>query len=208
MPDKLSNSQRKKNVGNAIKAQEARRQASIDACNARRAENKLIREERIREAEQARIHRSRNLNNRMVIIYAKIAGVIIILAIVDPSLMMSSYSFGMNHHIMYGDPKYRTLEMIASYNNKGMRSERKIDESYTVSTDDGVNFNVIGTDGNHVFSFTSSIDHPTLVGKSVSSVQFNQFWYDPSKCSSDHKTSQFYAELDRLIKADTDYHRS
>ena len=202
MPDKLSNSQRKKNVGNAGI------QASIDACKEKRADNRRKREERIRKAEQARIHRSRNLNNRMVIIYAKIAGVIVILAIVDPSLMMSSYSFGMNHHIMYGHPKYRTLEMIASYNNKGVRSERKIDESYTVSTDDGVNFNVIGTDGNHDFSFTSSIDHPTLVGKSVSGVQFDQFWYDPLKRLSDHKTAKFDAEFDGLIKADTDYHRS
>lgn len=208
MPDNFSNKRRKQIVGDSIKAQEARIQARIDACKEKRAENKLIREKLSREAEQARIHRSRNLNNRMVIIYAKIAGVIIIFAIVDPSLMMSSYSFGMNHHIMYGDPKYRTLEMIASYNNKGVRSEKKIDGSYTVSTDDGVNFNVIGTDGNHVFSFTSSIQYPTLVGKSVSGVQFDQFWYDPSKCSSDVESAKFDAELDRLIQADTDYHRS
>lgn len=203
-----SNRERKQIFGNAIKAQEARRQASIDACKEKRADNRRKHEERIREAEQARIHRSRNLNNMMVIIYFEFYDIIVILAIVDPSLMMSSYSFGMNHHIMYGHPKYKTLEMIVSYNNKGVRSEKKIDESYTVSTADGVNFNVFGTDGKLYFSFTSSIDHPTLVGKSVSGVQFDQFWYDPSKRSSDVETAKFDAELDGLIKEDPTYHRS
>jgi len=144
----------------------------------------------------------------MVIIYAEINGVIFILTIVDPSLIMSSYSYGMNHHTMYGHLKYKRLLMTSSYNNKGKLSKRSIDESYTVSTVDGVNFNVISTDGNLVFHFTSLIHHPTLVGKSVSGVQFDQFWYDPSKRSSDVETVKFHAELGKLIEADSNYHQS
>ena len=208
MSGRLSNKRKKEIIRNAIKANEARIRASIDACKAKRDANRTKREKCIKEAERARIHQSRNLNNNMVIIYFEFYDVIVILAIVDPSLMMSSYSFGMNHHIMYGHPKYRILEMIVSYNNKGVRSEKKIDESYTVSTADGVNFTVIGRDGNHVFSFTSLIHHPTLVGKSVSGVQFDQFWYDPSKRSSDRETAKFHAELGKLIEADSNYHQS
>lgn len=208
MSGRLSNIKRKEIIGNAIKANEACIQASIVACNAKRDANRTKRKNCIEEAERARIHQSRNLNNNMVIIYFEFYDVIVILAIVDPSLIMSSYSFGMNHHIMYGHPKYRILEMIVSYNNKGKLSKRSIDESYTVSTVDGVNFNVISTDGNLVFHFTSLIHHPTLVGKSVSGVQFDQFWYDPSKRSSDVETVKFHAELGKLIKAVPSYHRS
>ena len=204
----LTNSQRKKIIGDVIKAEEARIQASIDACKEKRKANRLKLEKRIREAEQARVCQSRDMNKKMVFVYAVIDGKIVILTIVDPSLMMSSYSSGMNHHIVYGNSEYRRLSTISSYNNKGKRSERRIDESYTVSTADSVNFNVFGTDGKLCFSFTSSIHYPTLVGKSVSGVQFDQFWYDPSKRSSDVETAKFDAELDGLIEEDPTYHRS
>jgi hypothetical protein len=208
MADKLSNSQRKKILGDRIKAEKARIQASIDACKKKRADNRRKHEELAEAQEKLRLQELANLNKKMVVIYAEIAGEIVILTIVDPSLMMSSYSSGMNHHIVYGNSEYRRLSTISSYNNKGKRSERRIDESYTVSTADGVNFNVFGTDGKPCFSFTSSIHYPTLAGKSVSGVQFDQFWYDPSKSSSDDKTAKFHAELDRLIKEEPTYHRS
>lgn len=203
MADKLSNRERKQIFGNAIKAKKACRQASIDACKEKRADNRRKHEELEEAQEKLRLQQLANLGKIMVVIYAEIAGVIVILTIVDPSLMMSSYSSGMKHHIVYGNSEYRRLSTKSSYNNKGKPSERRIDGSYTVYTKDGFNFNVFGTDGT-TFSFTSSIHYPTLVGESVSGVQFDQFWYDPSKRSSDVETAKFDAELDRLIKADAD----
>ena len=112
----------------------------------------------------------------MVIIFAEIDGQIVILAIVDPSLMKSSYSFGMKHHITYGSPDYEEIYMMASYSPRGKRSER-YHYSYTVSTADGVNFDIIDTDGTTRLSFETLIHYESLAGKSFSGVQFDQFWY-------------------------------
>lgn len=205
MSGRLSNSERKKNVGDAIKAHEARIRASIDACNARRADNRRKRRE-LREAqEQFRLQQLANLYKKMVFIYAEIDGEIVIFTIVDQSLMKSTYSVGMKHHITYGFPEYKQFFMKASYSLKGKRLETECPYTYTVSTADGFNFDVKDIDGKKIDSFNSLIHYDTLAGKSVSGVQFDQFCYDPFKGSFDAKTAKFHAELDRLIKADADY---
>lgn len=207
MSEKFTNSQRKKNVGDAIKAHKALIQASIDARNAKRAENRIKRQELAEAQEKLRIQQLANLKKRMVIIYAIIDGQIVILAIVDPSLIKSSYSVGRNHHITYGSPDYERIYMKASYSPRGKRSERNHQYSYTVSTADGFNFDIIDTDGTTRLSFETLIHYESLVGTSVSGVQFDQFWYDPFKGSIDDETAKFHAELDRLIQADADYVR-
>jgi hypothetical protein len=60
-------------------------------------------------------------------------------------------------------------------------------------------------DGTIILSFETLIHYESLVGTSVSGVQFDQFFYDPYKSPFDAQTSQFHAELDRLIRADADY---
>jgi hypothetical protein len=143
----------------------------------------------------------------MVIIFAEIDSQIFILAIVDPSLMKSTYSVGMKHHITYGSPYYKRIYMKASYSFKRKRLELRENHkySYTVSTVDGFNFDIINTDGTTRLSFETLIHYESLVGKSFSGVQFDQFFYDPFKDSFDAETAKFHAELDRLIKADADY---
>jgi hypothetical protein len=205
MSEKLTNSQRKKNVGDAIKAERERIQASIDACNAKRAETRIKRQELEKELEQIRLKHSANLKKRTVIMFARIGNEIVIMTIVDPSLMKSSYSVGMKHHITYGSPDYEKIYMNASYSLNGKRSERNHKYSYTVSTTDGVNFDIIDMDGTIILSFETLIHYESLVGTSVSGVQFDQFFYDPYKSPFDAETSQFHAELDRLIRADADY---
>jgi predicted methyltransferase len=92
MLEPLSNKQRKKEFGKAIEAERARIQASIDACNARRATNRENREKLAEAQEELRLRQLANLKKKMVIIYAVINGQIVILTIVDPSLMKSTYS--------------------------------------------------------------------------------------------------------------------
>jgi hypothetical protein len=209
MSGRLSNKERKKIVGDAIKAHEACIQASIDACNKKRADNRRHRQELAEAQEQWRLQQLANLRKRMVIIFAEIDGQIVIVAIVDPSLMRSTYSVGMKHHITYGVPEYRKLFMKASYSFKGKRLELKENHkySYTVSTTDDFNFDIIDTDGTRRLSFETLIHYESLAGKSFSGVQFDQFFYDPFKDSFDAETAKFHAELDRLIEADADYVR-
>jgi hypothetical protein len=205
MSGTLTNKQRKGIVGDLIKAERARIQASIDACNARRDENRRKRQELADAQEKSRIRQLANLTKKMVFMFAMIDGQIVILSIVDPSLIKSSYSVGMKHHITYGSPDYEKIHMKASYSPRGKRSERIHQYSYTVSTADGFNFDIIDMDGKISLSFQSLIQYESLVGTSVSGVQFDQFWYDPFKGSIDDETAKFHAELDRLIQADADY---
>lgn len=139
--------------------------------------------------------------------FFKIGDQIVILTIVDPSLMKSSYSVGMQHHITYGSPDYERIYMKASYSFKGKRREIKENHrySYTVSTADGFNFDIIDTDGTTILSFETLIHYESLVGTSVSGVKFDQFFYDPFQGSIDDETAKFHKELDRLIQADAEY---
>lgn len=207
MSGTLTNSQRKKNVGDAIKAHKALIQASIDACNAKRAENRIKRQELAEAQEKLRIRQLANLRKRMVIMFVKIGNENVIMTIVDPSLMKSSYSFGMKHHITYGSPNYEKIYMKASYSFKGKRNELKENHqySYTVSTTDSSNFVILDMDGTTRLSFETLIHYESLVGTSVSGVQFDQFFYDPYKSPFDDETAKFHKELDRLIQADAEY---
>ena len=206
MSGTLTNRERKKIVGDAIKAQKASIQASIDACKEKRAENRRKLQELADFEEKMRIRQLSNLRKKMVIMFAMIGEQIVILTIVDPSLMKSSYSFGMKHHITYGSPNYEKIYMKASYSFKGKRSERNHQYSYTVSTVDGFNFDILDADGTTILSFETLIHYESLVETSVSGVQFDQFWYDPFQGSFDDKTTmKFNTELIRLIEADADY---
>lgn len=206
MSGTLTNSERKKIVGDAIKAQKARFQASIDACNAKRDENRRKRQELAEAQEQLRLQRLANLRKKMVIIFAEIDGRIVILTIIDVELLKSDYSARTkNYHITYGSSNYEELYMIASYTCRGKRLNKTDCRAYTVSTDDGVNFKIFDTDGKLVFSFETLIQYETLAGTSVSGIKFDQFFYDPFQCSFDDETAKFHAELDRLIEADADY---
>ena len=202
---KPSNTDRKKIIGDEIDAQKARFQASIDACNAKRDENRRKRQELAEAQEQLRLQRLANLRKKMVIIFAEINGQIVILTIIDLELLKLKYSVGMNHYITYGSSDYEKLNMMASYTYKGKRLDKSDCCAYTVSTADGFNFDIIRTDGTTILSFETLIHYESLVGTSVSGVQFDQFFYDPFQCPFDAETAKFHAELDRLIKADADY---
>jgi len=203
MSGKLSNRERKKKIGDAIKAEKARIQASIDACNAKRDENRKKRKELAEAQENCRIRQLANLMKKMVIMFAMVGNETIILAIVDPTLMNDN-SVRMKHHITYGSPDYEKIYMRASYSPRGKRSKR-YPKSYTVSTTDGSNFDIIDADRTTILSFETLIHYESLAGKSVSGVQFDQFWYDPFKGQFDDETAKFHEELDRLIQADAEY---
>jgi len=209
MPKKFSNKQRKQIVGDSIKAERALIQASIDDCKAKRAENRKKSQELEEAQEKFRLQQLTNLRKKMVIIFAIINGEIVIFAIVDPSLMKSSTSVERNHHIIYGSPDYKEIHMMASYSPKGKRFKRieNYKYSYTVSTANGFKFHIIDENGTTRLSFETVIDYESLAGKSVSDVQFDQFWYDPFKGSIDDETAKFQKELDRLIRANADYVR-
>lgn len=207
MSGTLTNKQRKKEFWKPIQDHKARIQASIDACNAKRAENRINRQKLAKAQEESRIRQLANLTKKMVIMFAMIGEQIVILTIVDPSLIKSNYSLGMKHHITYGSPDYEKIYMKASYSPRGKRSERNHQYSYTVSTVDGFNFDILDTDGTTRLSFETLIHYESLAGTSVSGVQFDQFFYDPFKGSIDDETAKFHAELDRLIQADADYVR-
>jgi len=205
MEGNLTNRERKQIIGNALKSEREHIQASIDACKEKRAENRRKNQKLAEAQEKLRLQQLANLKKRMVIMFARIGNKIVILTIVDPSLMKSSYSVGMKHHITYGSPDYKKIHMKASYSLRGKRSERDNAHSYTVSTADGFNFDIIGTDETTITSFETLIHYESLAGKSVSGVQFDQFWYDPFQGSFDDETVKFNTELIMLIKADADY---
>jgi len=207
MSEKLSNKERKEIIGKAIKAHKALIPASIYARNAKRATNQENREKLEEERENGRLHQLANLMKKMVIMFAKIRNEIVILTIVDPSLLKFDNSVRMKHHITYGYLDYKKVHMMASYSPREKRSEliENYQYSYTVSTADGLNFDILDTDGTTILSFETLIHYESLVGTLVSGVQFDQFWYDPFKGSIDNETAKFHAELDRLIQADADY---
>lgn len=205
MAKNLTNRQRKEIFGNALKVQQALIQASIDTRKEKRVENRRKLHELAEAQEKLRLQQLANLKKKMVIMFAKIGNKIFILTIVDPSLMKSSYSFRMKHHITYGSPDYEKIRMKASYSIRGKRSERDNAYSYTVSTADGFNFDIIGLDGTTSTSFETLIHYESLAGKSFSDVQFDQFFYDPFKDSIDDETAKFDEELKRLIEADAEY---
>lgn len=171
-------------------------QASINACNERRRVNKAKLAERLQKLENLRLQRLYNLKKRMVVIFAVVNGEIVILTMVDPSLMISSIN---NSHIVYGTPEYHRLSMMASYNPRGTRTNKLNCESYTVSTVDGINFNVVDKDGK-VFSFETFMKYESLVGQTVSDVKFDQWLYDPINVESDEKTRMIDDELFKVIE--------
>ena len=201
----LSNKKRKQIRGEAIKAPKALIQASFDACRAKRDENQNARQKLAEEQKKLRLQRLANLRKKMVIIFAEINGEIVILTNIDLELLKLKYSVGMNHYITYGSSDYEKLNMMASYTYKGKRLDKSDSCAYTVSTADGFNFDIIGTDGTTILSFETLIHYESLVGTSVSGVKFDQFFYDPFQCPFDAETAKFHAELDRLIQADADY---
>ena len=209
MSGTLTNSQRKEEFWKHIQDHKAHIQASIDACNAKRAENRKKSQELADAQEKFRLQQLANLRKKMVIIYARIDGEILILAIVDPSLMKSSTSVERNHHITYGSPDYKEIHMKASCSPRGKRFERieNYKYSYTVSTANGFKFHIIDENGTTRLSFETLIHYESLVGTSVSGVKFDQFFYDPFKGSIDDETAKFQKELDRLIRANADYVR-
>lgn len=199
---KLTNGERKVIFGKKFKAERERIQASIDACKARRAENGIKRQGLAEAQEKLRLQQLANLRKKMVIIFCIIDGRIVILTIVDPSLLKFDNSVRMKHHITYGFPEYKKVHMNASYSLRGKKSESKNAYSYTVSTADGFNFDIIDTDGTTILSFETRIHYESLAGKSFSGVQFDQIFYDPFKDPFDDGTAKFHKELDRLIEAD------
>ncbi len=207
MSGTLTNKQRKEKFWEPIQDHKARIQASIDACKAKRAKNRINLQNLAEAQEKSRIRQLANLTKKMVIMFAKIGNEIVILTIVDPSLLKFDNSVRMKHHITYGYPDYKKVHMMASYSPREKRSEliENYQYSYTVSTADGLNFDILDTDGTTILSFETLIHYESLVGTSVSRVQFDQFWYDPFKGSIDNETAKFHAELDRLIQADADY---
>jgi hypothetical protein len=193
--------------GTLTNSQRARIQESIDARKEKRDKNRRNSQLLAERQEKLQLQQSANLRMKMVFIFADIDGERLILTIVDPSLMNSEDSVERNHHIKYGSSEYNLIHMRASYSPRGKRSKLiKNDQySYTVSTADGINFDIIGTDGTTILSFETVIDYESLAGRSFSGVQFDQFWYDPFKCPFDAETAKFDAVLNRLIKADADY---
>lgn len=180
----------------------AYKQVSIDACNNRRTMNRIAREERNRQNEERILKEMKNLNKPIIIIFAEIGDEIVIITILDFKLLNSDYSVGMKYHLMYGLDKYEKLNMTASYTYRGKRLIKQYYSTYTVSTDDGIHFDVIDTDGTKITSFETLIQYESLAGKSSSGVIFDQFLYEPHKCASDKDTAMFHTELDRLIQAD------
>ena len=204
MSEKLTNREKKEIIRNAIEAERARIQASIRACNARRATNRENREKLAEAQEESRLQQLANLKKKMVIIYAVIYGQIVILTIVDPSFIKSTHSLGKKHHITYGSPDYERIYTAASYSPRGRRSER-CRYLYTVSTNDGIKFDIHEADGTKRLSFETLIHYESLAGKSFSGVQFDQYWYDPFQRPFNDDTAKFHAELVRLINADAEY---
>jgi len=205
MSGKPSNTDRKKIIGDAIKAQKARFQASIDACN----EQKRVREEQRailhQTRENDRLQRLYNLNKTMVVVFVELGDTLVILTIVDLSLIKCHSTTRQNHHIVYGNTEYKTLSMMASHNPSGTRRENTYFESYTVSTLNGSEFNVVDKNGEKVFSFETFMKYESLTEKTFSDVKFDQWLYSPSNVESDEKTAMFHPELVRLIKEDEDY---
>jgi len=180
-------------------------QASIDACYERRRLKREKREKLRQKIEYLHLQRLYNFNKRMVVVFAILDGNMVILTIIDQSLITCTYTTGRNDHIIYGDCEYWRLQMTASHNSNGKRFE-KDGASYTVSTVDGINFNVTDIKGK-VFSFESSILHETLAGKTFSDIKFDQWLYSPSNVESDEKTKMIHAELLKLIEEDEKYLR-
>jgi hypothetical protein len=203
---KTTNTERKSEYWNRIKAQRELSQASIDTCKEKRADNRRKSQELAEALEKLRLQRLANLRKKMVIMFAEINGRIVILTIIDVELLKSDYSARTkNYHITYGSSNYEELNMIVSYTRRGKRLDKSDCRAYTVSTDDGVNFKIFDTDGKLVFSFETLIQYETLAGTSVSGVKFDQFFYDPFKGSFDDETGKFDAELDKMIEADADH---
>lgn len=206
-----TNAERKHNLSKAMEKIERIRNpvdaknAFIDACN----EQKRLRDEQLAELRQKlenlRLQRLYNLKKRMVIVFVKLDDILVILTIIDPSLIKCPSTTGKNHHIVYGDTEYKILSMMASHNPSGTRIENKCFKSYTVSTLDRSEFEVIDKNGKPVFSFETFMKYESLTGKTFSDVVFDQFLFSPSNVESDEKTAMFHTELLRLIKEDADY---
>jgi hypothetical protein len=187
-----TNAESKARFGAQIKANEA----SIAASYQRKKEKREKREKLLQKLENLRLQRLYNLKKRMVVIFAVVNGEIVILTMVDPSLMVSSIN---SSHIVYGTPEYYLLSMMASYNQRGTRRDKRDFESYTVSTVDGINFNVVDKDGK-VFSFETFMKYESLVGQTFSDIQFDQWLYDPINVESDEKTRMIHEELLKVIQ--------
>lgn len=202
MPEKLSNKEIKNTRKKFYADQRAKLQASIDACKDKRERNRIARE--IKESERRK--ELYNLCKPMVIVFTELGGRMIISTIVDPILIGSTFVTGNRYHLVYGAADYTNISTTASYNSKGNRTERK-GESYTVSTDDGINFKV-----NHmydiektVFSFKSSIKYENIVG-TYENVEFGQAFFSPKNLKTDRETRMIHAQLLQLIENDKKYH--
>jgi len=183
-------------------AQRKASQASIAASYERKRLKREQREKWLQELETLRRQRLYNLKKRMVVIFARVNGVIVILTMVDPALMMSSTN---NSDIVYGDTKeWRRLSMKASYNPRGIRTNKTTFKSYTVSTTDGSNFKFVDKDEKVLF-FETFMEYKSLVGEIVSDVQVDQWLYDPSEVKSDEKTRMIHDELMNIIDEDKTY---
>ena len=217
MSDPLSNKERKKNVGDAIKAERARIQASIDACNAKRAKNKrksqdlAERQEELQEERLAPIQLKqkieltplRRLNKRICFIYVKINGRFVIVSIVDPKLR-GSYCPDVKKYLIVGSELYRELNLKTFCGKTGGLSENINIGSYTVSTVDGITFEVVDDKGNSVLVFKSVNPVESLAGQSFSNVVFEQFCYDPRQVNSDsdENTKLFHSILKTIVEQD------
>jgi hypothetical protein len=208
-----ANAQKKLNFWLPIQKSIDAKQASIDSCYARKEEKRKLRAKLLQELEKLRIQRLYNLKKRMVVIFVVLNGQIVILTMVDPSLMSCTYSSAKNHHIVYGNTEYHRLSMMASHNPRGTRTDKLKFESYTVSTVDGTNFDVIDKNGK-VLSFETFMKYESLDGQTVSDVKVkqtfldvkvDQWLYDPSDVESDEKTRMIHAELLKVIEEDKKY---
>jgi hypothetical protein len=147
--------------------------------------------------------RLRRLKKRICFIYAKINGRFVIVSIVDPKLR-GSYCPDFKKYLIAGSELYRELNLKTFCGKTGGLSENINIGSYTVSTVDGITFEVVDDKGNSVLVFKSVNPVESLAGQSFSNVVFEQFCYDPRQVNSDsdENTIKFHSILEIIVEQD------
>ena len=171
MSGTLTNSQRKKNFGDAIKVKIAINQAGIYACKEKRAENRRKSQELAEATEKNRIQRLFNLNQPLIFVYIVFENTVVIIAIAIPSTT----------EVIYGSPVYKRLRTNITFTLKGKRciSDEYLNLKYRVFTQNGIDFTFFDPDGNVALNFQSILPYRQLAGKSIENVFVKKTLYDP-----------------------------
>jgi len=145
----------------------------------------------------------RCLNKPICFIYANIHDKFVIVSIVDPKLR-ARYCPNFKKYLIAGSELYWELNLKTFCGKTGRLSENINIGSYTVSTVDGITFEVVDDKGNPVLVFTSMNPVESLAGQSFSNIEFDQFCYCPTNVSSDsdEKTIKFHSILERIVEQD------